>query len=305
MTTGAATQTTVAGEVWALVEDKVLVMSNPYELDGRVTSYPRDVRGYSPMQCYLLKEGDRALLIGTGLSIQQDQVLAQLETIIGDTKLSLIPSGFDFTRLCNARPIADRFGLEYVYQPPIFDVPPVWLNFRPDFPIDETDGLRKAKAQSVTTGQPFSFDKDEARRLEVLVPPLRLLPNQWLYEEATKTLFTVDVFTWVWRPDASGPWVVGEGDDDATTVETVKHMLFDNRYWWLPGADTTRIRKALAELFDKYDIENIAPEHGCVLKGSSVVSRHYALLDEALAAAPKQKAHGVEVGQWTFAGGVR
>jgi flavorubredoxin len=254
------------------------------------------------MQCYVLDEDERVLLVGTGLSSQQQQILDQLEALVDSKRISLIPSGFDFTRLCNARPIADRYGVEYVYQPPIFDTPPNWLNFRPDFPLDETDRLRDAQAQSVTTGEPFTFAG--RRTLEVLVPPLRLLPNQWLYDEATKTLFTVDVFTWIWREDDTGPWVVTEGDEDTTTAETVRHIVCDNRYWWLPGADTTRIRSALAEVFERYEIENIAPEHGCVLKGSSVVARHYQLLDDLLAAAPSQRAHGVDVGQWSF-GGVR
>jgi hypothetical protein len=289
------------GQIWELA-DKLTVLSNPYELDGRVSSYPRDARGYAPMQCYLLREEDRALLIGTGLSSQQQQILDQLGTLVEGARLSLIPSGFDFTRLCNARPIADRFGVEFVYQPPIFDTPPNWLNFRPEFPTDETDGLRAAKAQSITTGEPFTFAG--ARKLEVLVPPLRLLPNQWLYDEATRTLFTVDVFTWVWRTHDAGPWVVTEDDEDSTTLETAQHVIYDNRYWWLPGADTTRIRTALADIFERYEIENIAPEHGCVLKGSSVVSRHYQLLDELIANAPNQPAHGVDVGQWSF-GGVR
>jgi hypothetical protein len=292
----------MSAKITALAEDKLFVLSNTYALDGRVTSHPVDARGYAPMQCYLLKEDDQALLVGTGLTIHQQQVLDQLDELVGSSRLSIMPLGFDFTGLCNARPIADHFGLEYVYQSPLVDIPPTWLNFRPEFPADESDKLRASEAYLMKTGEPISLRLDGSRNLQLLVPALRLLPNQWLYDESTKTLFTVDVFTWVWRQDDEGPWVISEGDDDPTTVETLQHALIDNRYWWLKGADTTRLRRALADVFDRYDVVNIAPEYGCALKGRDVVNRHFQLLDDLLASAPQQREQTVEVGTWTFAG---
>jgi hypothetical protein len=298
-TSHAAPATQADGRVTALA-DGLVVLSNPFLLDGGVSTHPLRARGYAPMQCYLLKEDDRALLVGSGLTIHEKQVLGQVEAELGSARLSFIPSGADFTRLCNARPIADRFGLEFVYQLPLFDIPTAWLNFRPEFPADESDRLRAAEVQPVRTGIPIALAPGGARDVEVLVPPLRLLPNNWLYDVETRTMFTIDLFTWVWRSDDAGPWVVTDADDDATTEETVAHALFDNRYWWLPGADTTRMRRALADLFERYPVENIAPECGCALKGPGVVSRHYQLFDDVLASAPRRPAQGVEVGQWTF-----
>jgi hypothetical protein len=304
MTTKAnAADLTAPGTVTAIDEEKLFVLSNPYKLDGRVSSHPIDARGYAPIQCYLLQEGDTSLLVGTGLTVHQDQILEQLGGLVGSSpRISYIPSGADFTRHCNVRPIADRFGLEFVYQLPLFDVPKNWLNFRPEFPSDASDGLRDTKAAIVRTGQPIALAPDGGRDMHVLIPPLRLLPTNWLYDEATRTLFTLDMFTWVWQPDAAGPWVITEDDDDPTTVETVRHALYDCRYWWLAGAETSRIRRSLADIFEQYPIENIAPEYGCALKGSSVVSRHYQLFDDLLAAAPSHPEQTVEVGKWTFAG---
>jgi hypothetical protein len=289
------------GEILALAEEKLFVLSNPYELDGHVTSHPLDVRGYAPIQCYLLKEGERALLVGTGLTLHQHQVLEQIQRTLGAARLSLIPSGGDFTHLCNARPIADRFGLEAVHQLPLFDTPTAWLNFRPEFESGKTDGLRAVAVEVVRTGHSITLDAAGARELHVLVPPLRLLPFNWLYDEGTGTMFTVDVFAWVWRSDDEGPWTVSDSSNDSTTVETVQHMLLANRYWWLAGADTTRIRHALATMFEQYEIANIAPSYGCALKGPSVVARHYQLLDDVLASAPKLAADGVDSSKWTFA----
>jgi hypothetical protein len=293
----------VSGEITPLYEDKLFALSHPYELDGRATGHPLDERGYAPMQCYLLREEDRALLIGSGLTMHQEAVLTGLETLLDRQKLSFMPLGFDFANLCNARPIADRFGYEYVFQGPLVRAPHLWLNFRPEFPTDETDPLRAAEPFPMRTGAPIDhLDASGGRTLHLLVPGLRLLPNQWLYDEATKTLFTVDVFTWVKRDDANGPWVVTDEDDDDTTLETVENFLYNNRYWWLKGADTTRIRNSLAEVFERYEVTTIAPEYGSVLRGEKVVKRHVQLLDDLLASAPDQPEQSVEVGQWKFAG---
>lgn len=290
------------GRVWELSPGKLTILSNPYALDGRVSSHPRDARGFAPIQTYALIEGDRVLLSGTGLSIQQDAILEQLAPIVEGRKLSLI-FGYDFQRLCNARPIADRFGVDSVYQSPIYDVPPAWLNFRPQFPQDETDGLRYAREIGLKTGEAIQLGAAPGERdITTLTPPLRLFPSQWFYDGGTRTLFSVDVFTWNWRHDRRAAWVIDDVRTDDTTIDDVRHALFDSRYWWLPGAETSKIRRNLANIFDTYQIENIAPEYGCVLKGTSVVSKHYNLLDEALAAAPSEPAHGIEVGSWTFAG---
>jgi hypothetical protein len=43
-------------------------------------------------------------------------------------------------------------------------------------------------------------------------------------------------------------------------------------------------------VFDKYDVETIAPGYGCLLSGRKVVARHYQLLDEFLKACDKSVA---------------
>jgi hypothetical protein len=291
----------VSAEVNVIAEQRLFALSNSFALDGRTSTFPVDARGFAPMNCYLLKEGDHALLVGAGWSIHEDEIIRQIESVLGSARLSFMPLALDFMRLSNARPIADRIGLDRVYQPQFANEPSFWLNFRPEYAADDSDGLRAAEIGDMITGVPIPLDPEGARSLDLVVPAMRLLPNPWLWDATTKTMFTVDIFTWVSRPDDVGPWIVADGDEDPTTIETVEHCLFENRFWWLPGADTTRIRRALAEVFETYDIHNIAPDYGCPLKGPDAVRRHYQLLDDVLAAAPQRPAIGVEVGTWAFA----
>lgn len=292
----------MSGGITPLYEDKLFALSHPYELDGRATSHPLEDRGWSAMQCYLLREKERALLIGSALTPHQDAVIAQLESLLDGQQLSFMPLGYDFANIANARPIANRFGYERVFQGPLVRAPHLWLNFRPEFPTDETDPLRNATPYPMLTGVPIDhFDPSGGRTLHLMVPGLRLLPNQWLYDETTKTLFTVDIFTWVKSDSETGPWVLTDADEDDTTAESIEHFLLKNRYWWLKGADVTRIRRQLDDIFSNWDIQAIAPEYGAVLKGEEVVKRHVQLLDEVLASASEQPEQSVEVGHWTFA----
>jgi hypothetical protein len=66
--------------------------------------------------------------------------------------------------------------------------------------------------------------------------------------------------------------------------------MLNTRYWWLEGAPTDAIRRGIDAVFDKYDIETIAPGYGCLLSGRKVVARHYRLLDEFLKACDKSVA---------------
>ncbi len=284
----------VPGRLWAL--------SNPFELDGRVSTHPLDVRGFSPMQCYLLREGDRALLIGTGWSVHQDALLDQLAVALGDARLSLLPMRLEFGSLCNARPIADRFPIDAVYERVPLASPDEWLNFRPEFPINP-NGLDRAIPVKTSTGDRLPIDADGRRALRMIEAPLRLIPTHWGYDEATRTLFTVDMFSWVSRPTSAGPWIAGE--EDETTARTVHHHLARNRYWWLPGARTDAIRRALADVFERHEVETIAPEWGCVLHGADTVRRHYDLLDGVLRDAPDEAPTGLDAADWRFAGAAR
>jgi hypothetical protein len=89
------------------------------------------------------------------------------------------------------------------------------------------------------------------------------------------------MFTHVWRARADGPWVVTD-DDDTTSARELRSFLLNTRYWWLEGAPTGSIRRGIANVFDKHDVETIAPGYGCILRGHNVVARHYQMLDEIL-----------------------
>jgi flavorubredoxin len=121
----------------------------------------------------------------------------------------------------------------------------------------------------------------KGRPIDVMQAPIRLIATRWLYDRATRTLFSSDMFTHVWRAGADGPWIVTDADD-ATSARDLRSFLLNTRYWWLEGAPTDSIRRGIADVFDKCDVETIAPGYGCILHGRKVVARHVDMLDEIL-----------------------
>ena len=57
------------------------------------------------------------------------------------------------------------------------------------------------------------------------------------------------------------------------------------------------IRRGIAEIFAKCDVETIAPGYGCILQGRNVVARHVAMLDETLKGLDKSVAVSRYVGR--------
>ena len=142
---------------------------------------------------------------------------------------------------------------------------------------------------AVTRADTINLGKD-GRAIDVMQAPIRLIATRWLYDRATRTLFSSDMFTHVWRDSETGPWIVTDADNDATSLRHVRSFMLNTRYWWLEGAPTDTIRRGIGTVFDKYDIETIAPGYGCILRGRSVVARHYQMLDEFLKACDKSVA---------------
>ena len=120
--------------------------------------------------------------------------------------------------------------------------------------------------------------------------PIRLIATRWLYDRATKTLFSSDMFTHSGATPRPGRGSSTESDNDPTSPRDVRSFMLNTRYWWLEGAPTDSIRRGIGNVFDKYDIETIAPGYGCILRGRNVVARHYQMLDEFLKACDKSVA---------------
>jgi hypothetical protein len=274
------------GGIASLSDDQLYALQNPFALDGRVSSYPASARGYSVANSYLLTQPDAAMLIDTGFGKDEPTIRGQIEALIAPgLPLSMFPLRLnEFMSINNVESFAGHFNVETCYTSNIDAA--LWFDFGAK--AEGRDILKSMKVTAVTRTDTIQLGKGE-RAIDVMQAPIRLIATRWLYDRATRTLFSSDMFTHVSREAATGPWIVTEADNDSTSLADVRSFMLNTRYWWLEGAPTDSIRRGIGNVFETYDIETIAPGYGCILRGRNVVERHYRMLDEFLKACDKSR----------------
>jgi hypothetical protein len=272
------------GGIAALADDRLYALQNPFPLDGRVSAYPASARGFSVANSYMLTEPDAAMLIDTGFGKDEPVIRAQVESLIAPgLPLSMFPLRLnEFMSINNVESFAGHFNVETCYTSNIDAA--LWFDFGAK--AEGRDILKSMKVTAVTRADTIQLGKGD-RFIDVMQAPIRLIATRWLYDRATRTLFSSDMFTHLWRETATGPWIVTDSDNDPTATGDIRSFMLNTRYWWLEGAPTDSIRRGIGNVFDKYDIETIAPGYGCILSGRNVVQRHYKMLDEFLKASDK------------------
>jgi flavorubredoxin len=273
-----------AGGIATLNDGKLYALQNPFALDGRVSAYPASTRGFSVANSYLIAEPDAAMLIDTGFGKDEPVIRAQIESLIAPgLPLSLFPLRLnEFMSINNVETFAGHFNVETCYTSNIDAA--LWFDFGAK--SDGRDVLASMKITAVSRSDVIKLGASR-RAIDVMNAPIRLIATRWLYDWATRTLFSSDLFTHLSREAETGPWVVTEADNDPTSTRDVRSFMLNTRYWWLEGAPTDAIRRGIGNVFDKYDIETIAPGYGCILRGRNVVERHYRMLDDFLKASDK------------------
>ena len=267
------------GGIASLADDRLYALQNSFALDGRVSSYPASARGFSVANSYLLTQPDAAMLIDTGFGKDEPAIRAQIEQLIAPgLPLSMFPLRLnEFMSINNVESFAAHFNIDQCYT----SNPDAALWFDFGATANGRDVLDAMKVTAVTRADKIELGKD-GRAIDVMQAPLRLIATRWLYDRTTRTLFSSDMFTHVWHDSEGGPWIVTDNDNDPTSLRDVRSFMLNTRYWWVEGVTTDSMRRGIGDIFDKHDIETIAPGYGCILRGRKVVARHYRMLDEFL-----------------------
>jgi hypothetical protein len=267
--------------VTTLAEGRLHALQNPLELDGRVSAYPASARGWSMANCYLLVEDDAATLLDTGYAIHEPQIRRQIASLIGPGQpLSLFPLRLnEFMSINNVETLAARFNVEQCYT----GNPDAHWWF--DFGATSDSGQKVLENLTITVvsrAEVLAIGRSGKRLLDVFQAPVRLISTRWIYDRETKTLFTSDMFTHVWRDTPAGPWSVDAGNDP-TTFDHVRSFLLNTRYWWLEGVRTGPLREGVRKVFETFDIETLAPGYGAIIGGRGQVEKQFRIFDEVLA----------------------
>ena len=182
------------------------------------------------------------MLIDTGFGKDEPVIRAQIESLIAPAlPLSLFPLRLnEFMSINNVEAFAAHFNVKQCYTSNVDAA--LWFDFGAK--ADGRSILESMRVTAVTRADTIEIGKT-GRPIDVMQAPIRLIATRWLYDRATRTLFSSDMFTHVWRDRADGPWVVTD-DDDTTTARELRSFMLNTRYWWLEGAPTDRSGAASA-----------------------------------------------------------
>jgi hypothetical protein len=269
--------------VLELVPGRLYSLAHGLELDGRLTMFGTEDRGHTVAHSYVFLEGDRALLVDTSFSVHERGLLAALEEVLpAGTRLEMFPPRLgEFDAVCNAVPVAARFGVQEMHCAQFNGTH--WVDFRPEH-RDRLPAMRELLAPSE-----YRFDLGPARPLEAFSPVLRLLSTHWIYDRATRAMFTSDAFAHLWRDTPDGPWITDASEPAPSPEELLRHLT-GGRFWWLRGARTAPLRAGLRETFAERPVEILAPSYGPVVVGADAVAAHVDAMDAALELAARQEA---------------
>jgi len=265
-----------------LVPGRLYRVGGMVPLDGRVSWMPADVRGYQPSNAYVLAGAGEPLLVDTGLAYHEELVLRQLACIVPpDREVKVFLTRGEMDCVSNLGAISARFGVSELHTGGVTNP----FDAFDDVAVMRQRDRRRQVEQKGSGGSSVArtpiIELTPGRRLEIESPMLRLLPTFWGWDEATRTLFTSDVFAHTFVAHADDPAVIDESIEDATTAASAAAGLYA-KYEWLPRAQTEAIRAYVEETFARRRPEIVAPTRGCVLKGRAVIERHLAFVLDAL-----------------------
>ena len=193
---------------------------------------------------YLLTQPDAAMLIDTGFGKDEPVIRAQIEQLIAPgLPLSLFPLRLnEFMSINNVESFAGHFNVEQCYTSNVDAA--LWFDFGAK--ADGRGILDSMKVVAVTRADTIELGK-QGRAIDVMQAPIRLIATRWLYDRATRTLFSPTCSPMSGATAQNGPWIVTEADNDSTSPRELRSFMLNTRYWWLEGAPTDSMRRGIGD----------------------------------------------------------
>lgn len=262
-------------QIVEIVPGRLYRLGDNVEVDGRISWVSLGANGFEPINSYLLLEDHAALLVDTGVACHEERIVQQLRRLLPrDAALSVFLTRLESDCLGNLGAISTNVPVSRVYAGGVSNP----FDYFED--INSAEMMRHSYAMELERKRPGEeILLSDSRTLKVLRPPLRLLSTSWLYDEATHTLFTSDSFGHSQVEYATDKPLLDSAERE--DFDAARAHLF-TKFDWLLASKTDEIRRRLSATFEDRTIDVIAPTHGCVLKGRTLVRRHYEMVARAL-----------------------
>ncbi len=251
-----------------VVADGIQAVGGAVPASTSVSWLPSDRTGFMPVQCYVLRDRDEAVVLDCGLPAHQQDVEASLLVALrGSRRVSLLVSRWEPDAMASLPVLLQRLGIREV------------MSYGGINPLDFFEGFEAAATKSIATGMsgparlipvaPGDRIPVGGLCIEMLSTSLRLLLTNWFYEHRTGTLFTADSFGVLSHPETTGPFLSRITPDDVPT-DWIDHCL-TTKFDWLHGARCEELVADLKRLQATLRINRICPYFGGVIEGRDSV----------------------------------
>jgi hypothetical protein len=258
---------------------------------------PADTDDWIPLQCYVLRNGDEAVIIDTGTAVHAREIREGLAALLdGVARADVVMTRREPDNGMNLYWIAREFPVRTVRCGG--DLNP--LDFFESFDDANAEALVKSasaasfdfvRAGDIVTGGPFI--------LEAIRPPLRVLHTTWFYERSTGTMFCSDSWSHIARPGPLSPAITRPAPADLDVGYLVDFL--DAKFDFLWSIDTEPIAAELREVMAEHPTERLCPSYGCIVNGKRHVAEMLQATERALGRLAAASARS-DLERFTFTG---
>lgn len=248
----------------------------------RLSWLPEDIEGYEPVSAYLLRDKDNAVFFEMGLPISRPAIEKAVSTLIGNRRVYV-----DFSR--NEADCIGNMGyilgtcksptLLYGTAGGILE----WINDPHVSELEVLNFLGRIPIESAKNGETKKIGDLELTWMDA--GSKMMLMTQWMFDKGTGCLFTSESFGWRHLASVNQPVIVNSATG-LPSVDTVAREMVARMNWMRESEYQPYIDRFIA-MFKQYDVQMIAPVHGCVIKGREAVAAHVELAVAAMKAAAK------------------
>jgi flavorubredoxin len=250
------------------VADNVFALSQLVDLSQPISWVAPAEQGFSPSTAYLVRDGDEAILMDTGIAFQRASLIAQLRQLLPQKhSLTVCLTRNEPDCVGNLHALVNTFRVTRI----VSRTPSHPLDYAGPFsyayPHIEFDNRIRDGQFVPLAGQP---------RLKVLDGAIRTLITKWFYDTQTGVLFTSDFFTHVL---VSADWMPQPRESNRALQEHIG-AKFD----WLWMADVTKPMALLDAVMQEHVVQALLPQHGLCVVGPQQVESAYLETRQAVAA---------------------
>lgn len=225
--------------------------------------------GQLAVPCYVLRDGNEALIVDSGLAIHRDDLFRGLDAVLaGTTHRAFAMTRREPDSIINLPALVQRYRVSPVYCGGALN--PVDFFERVDQRNTELH-IHAIARTGVTWVRPADTIAVGRLKVDMVRTRLCVLPKTHIVEHTTGTLFGSDSWGSLTQPRTGKIDIIRQ--DDARLHRDALAGYLSHKFDWLLGIDTSLVADDVSSLTTRYAVQRICPSYGAVIEGTALSRR--------------------------------